>query len=124
MKSTSCVMKQEKSRRFIKKENVKSFFEQVNAFEITWLRLTVLVLACAIIFFPDLMLQDKNNTFLVVCSCISIISCPLVEILVSKQSRYWAVFSLFFVELTEIVIYITWGDESESVKETKKSNET
>ena len=64
------------------------------------------MLALALILFPDLMFEDSSNTLVVICSCISIIACPLVEILVSKQSRYLAIFSLFFVELTEIVIFI------------------
>lgn len=109
MKSENKPIKPKKSRRFLKEENVKSFFESVNTFEIVWLSLTILILTLAIIFFPDLMLHDKDNIFLIICSCVSVIACPLVEILVSKQSRYWAVFSLFFVELTEIVIFISLG---------------
>jgi len=109
MKSKDNVLKEKKPRRFLKEENVKSFFKSINLFEIIWLSATIVILLLAVVFFPDLMLEDKNNTFLVVCSCITIVASPLVEILISKQSRYWAVFSLFFVEVTEVVILLNLG---------------
>lgn len=115
MKAESGSITMQKERKFLKKENVKSFFQSVNPFEVIWLSLTIIVMVLAIGFFPDLMLEDKSNTFLVVCSCIAIVASPLCEILISKQSRYWCVFSLFFVELTEVVVFLTLGLYSSAI---------
>jgi len=86
------------------KKNLGNLIKSVNLFEIIWLISTIVLLGVFIGFFPDIMFDDKTNLLVVVCSVISIISSPICEMLISKQSRYWTIFSLFFVEITDIVM--------------------
>ena len=80
------------------KENFKSFVKSINLFEVVWLSLTIASLIVLSVLFPDIMFEDRSNTFVVVCSMITIIFGPVVEVLISKQCRYWTMFSLFLVE--------------------------
>lgn len=75
-----------------------------NLFEVCWLVAVVALLTFFILFFPDLMFDDTGNILIVVCSVISIIGSPICELLISKQSRYWTIFSFFFVETVDIVV--------------------
>ena len=88
------------------KENFKSFVKSINLFEVVWLSLTIASLIVLSVLFPDIMFEDRSNTLVVVCSMITIIFGPVVEVLISKQCRYWTMFSLFLVELLQCVVYI------------------
>lgn len=91
------------------KANFKSFVKSINLFEITWLSLTIIALIILSITFPDLMFEDKTNTLVVICSVVSIVCSPIVEVLISKQCRWWTIFSIVFVELTDIVVLLSMG---------------
>ena len=93
----------------MKKENLKNFVKSINIFEIIWLSLTVISLIALSILFPDLMFDDKNNLLIVICSVITIVCSPVVEVLISKQCRWWTIFSIVFVELTDIVVLVSLG---------------
>ena len=82
----------------------KKGIEKFNLFEKVWLMCVIALLSIFLIFFPEAMFENSENGWLVACSVISVISSPICEILISKQSRYWTVFSLFFVELTDIAV--------------------
>ena len=86
------------------KETFKSFVKSINLFEICWVVGIVFISICSLIFMPDIMFEDKTNVLLVVCSTISVISSPICEMLISKQCRWWTMFSLVFVEITDIVV--------------------
>ena len=86
------------------KKELHNFIRSFNLFEIIWMLGVLISLTLLIILMPDLMFEDKENTLVVICSVISIISSPICEILISKQSRYWTLFSLIFVEITDIII--------------------
>ena len=86
------------------KRRIKAVFNFFNGFEYIWLFSVVILLSVFIGIFPDVMLEDKTNAFVVICSAISIISSPVCELLISKQSRFWTLFSLFFVEITDIFV--------------------
>ena len=88
----------------MKKVDIKNFFKSINLFEIIWIVSVVVILLTLIILVPDLMFEDRNNTLVVVCSVISIIASPICELLISKQCRYWTLFSLVFVEITDIIM--------------------
>lgn len=91
------------------KGNFKSFVKSINLFEIIWITLTIITLIVLAVLFPDLMFEDKNNVLVVVCSIITILCSPIVEVLISKQCRWWTIFSIFFVELTDIVVLVSLG---------------
>ncbi|MBO5954668.1 MAG: nicotinamide mononucleotide transporter [Clostridia bacterium] len=55
------------------------------------------------------MFEDKTNLLVVVCSVITILCSPIVEVLISKQCRWWTIFSIVFVELTDIVVLVSLG---------------
>ncbi len=90
-------------------KNFISFLKSITPFELSYMVLTIIALIISIVLFPNIMLEDTENAFLVVCSVISVISSPICEILISKQSRYWTIFSLFFVEITDTCIYFSLG---------------
>ena len=97
------------------KTNVKNFIKSINLFEIIWIVSVVVILTALIIWVPDLMFEDKNNTLVVICSIISIIASPICELLISKQCRYWTLFSLVFVEITDIIMLFNLGLYSSAV---------
>ena len=89
--------------------SLKRFIKSINLYEIIWLSATIIILGLLTFLFPDIMFEDKSNAFVVVCSVITIISSPIVEILISKQCRWWTIFSVVFVELTDIVVLLGMG---------------
>lgn len=95
--------------------HLKKLIRSFNLFEVIWLVSVVVLLVFFILLFPDLMFEDKHNTLVVVCSVISIISSPICEMLISKQSRYWTLFSLFCVEIPDIIMLLSLGLYSSAV---------
>lgn len=93
----------------MEKTGFKNFIKSINLFEIIWLFSVVILLVVFISIFPDVMFEDKDNVLVVVCSIISIIASPICEMLISKQSRYWTLFSLVFVEITDIIMLFSLG---------------
>ena len=85
----------------------KKFIKSFNLYEIIWLVTVVILLSIFMIFIPDVVLEDSSNTLLVVCSVLSIIGNPICELMISKQSRYNFIVSIVFVEITEMIIYLS-----------------
>jgi len=98
-----------KYKSFKNKTNFKAFFKSITPFEYIWIGGVIVALVICMSLFPDYVLEDKTNVFLIICSVISIISSPICEMLISKQSRYWTMFSLFFVEITDTCVYFSLG---------------
>ncbi len=90
-------------------KNLKRFIKSINFYEIIWLSVTIIILSLLSFLLPDIMFEDKNSIMVVVCSVITILCSPIVEVLISKQCRWWTIFSIFFVELTDIVVLISLG---------------
>ena len=67
----------------------------------------IVILTFAMIFFPDLILEDDSNTLIIVCSIISIVANPICELMISKQSKYNFLVSIAFIEITEMIIYMS-----------------
>jgi len=88
---------------------MKNLIKSLNLFEIIWLISIVIILVFSTIFFPDLMFEDKTNVPIVVISIISILCSPIVELLIAKQCRWWTIFSIFFVEITDIIVLSSVG---------------
>ena len=80
-----------------------------NRFELVWLLSVIVLLSLTIFTFPDLMFENPQNLPIVIFSVVSIISSPICELLISKQSRYWTLFSLIFVEIPDIIILLGMG---------------
>lgn len=92
----------------MKKENkFLNFLKSFNKFELIWFCSVIVLLTFAMIFFPDLLFEDSSSKLVVVCSIISIVANPLCELMISKQSRYNFLVSIAFIEITEMIIYMS-----------------
>ncbi|MBQ4544153.1 MAG: nicotinamide mononucleotide transporter [Oscillospiraceae bacterium] len=94
-----------------KKESFKSFLKSFTPYQIIYLAAVVLLTAVCVIFFPDTMLGEEvfAKTFLVISMVTSIISNPLCELLISKQSKWNFVVDFFLIEIPELVICLNFG---------------
>jgi len=90
-----------------KKGSFINFLKSFNKFELIWFFSVIILLTLAMIFIPDLVFEDSSMTLTVVCSIISIIANPLCELMISKQSRYNFLVSIAFIEITEMIIYMS-----------------
>jgi nicotinamide mononucleotide transporter len=91
----------------MEKKSFKEFIKSFNLFEIVWLVSVIVLLAVFTIIFPDFMFDDSSNTLIVVCTSRSIIANPICELMISKQSRYNFIVSIVFIEITEMIIYLS-----------------
>ncbi len=93
-------------------EKIKSFLKSFTLYQRIFLTAVVLLTAGFVIFFPDQMLEEDymKSGLLIVCAIISVISNPLCELLISKQSKWNFVIDFFLIEVPELVIclYFKW----------------
>ena len=93
-------------------EKFKSFLKSFTLYQRIFLAAVVLLTAGFVIFFPDQMLEEDymKSGLLIVCAIISVISNPLCELLISKQSKWNFVIDFFLIEVPELVIclYFKW----------------
>ena len=81
----------------------RAFFRSFTPYQIIYLSAVLALTLVFVIFLPDLMLDDTSNTFVVACSVIATLANPVCELLISKQSKWNFIVSVF-VEITEIAI--------------------
>lgn len=87
----------------------KSFLRSFTPYQIGYL-VTVLLLTTAFaILFPELMLEDVSNQFVLACSVIAVLANPVCELMISKQSKLNFVVDLLFIEIPELVICLAMG---------------
>lgn len=91
------------------KKSFLNFIKSFNAFETIWLISVVVLLGIFSIFFPHLMFEDDSSTLIIICSIISVVANPICELMISKQSRYNFIVSIVFIEITEMIIYLSLG---------------
>ncbi|MBR4998995.1 MAG: nicotinamide mononucleotide transporter, partial [Clostridia bacterium] len=84
-----------------------TFLKSFNKFELIWFFSVIVLLTISMIFIPDLVFEDSSSTLTVVCSIISIIANPLCELMISKQNKYNFLVSIAFIEITEMIIYMS-----------------
>lgn len=89
----------------------KSFLKSFTLYQRIFLAAVVTLTAGFVIFFPENMLEPDylKVTSLVICSIISVISNPLCELLISKQSKWNFVIDFFLIEIPELVICLHFG---------------
>lgn len=89
----------------------KSFLKSFTLYQKIFLAAVVTLTAGFVIFFPENMLEPDylKVTSLVICSIISVISNPLCELLISKQSKWNFVIDFFLIEIPELVICLHFG---------------
>jgi len=89
----------------------KSFLKSFTLYQRLFLAAVVTLTTGFVIFFPENMLEADYLKFpaLVICSVVSVISNPLCELLISKQSKWNFVIDFFLIEIPELVICLHFG---------------
>ncbi len=88
---------------------LKALIRSFTPYQIIYLCSVVLITVIFTVFFPDLMLDDTSNTFVVVCSVIAVLANPVCELLISKQSNLNFFVDIFFIEIPEFIICLVNG---------------
>lgn len=88
---------------------MKKLLRSFTPYQITYLSAVFLMTAAFIIFLPDYMLEDTDNTLVVVCSVIATLANPICELLISKQSKMNFAVDIFLIEIPELVICLAMG---------------
>ncbi len=91
------------------RSRARAFFRSFTPYQIIYLCSVLALTLVFVIFFPDLMLDDTSNTFVVVCSVIATLANPCCELLISKQSKLNFVVDILFIELPEFVLCLALG---------------
>jgi len=98
-----------------KKGSFLSFLKSFNKFELIWFTSVIVLLTLAMIFLPDALFEDGGNVFIVICSVVSIVANPLCELMISKQNKWNFIVSIVFIEITEMIIYMSLGYYSSAI---------
>lgn len=95
-----------------KTSRFKSFLRSFTLYQKIFLASVVLLTVGFVIFFPNQMLDEEymKSIFLIICSIVSVISNPLCELLISKQSKWNFAIDFFLIEIPELFIclYFKW----------------
>ena len=83
---------------------LKAFIKSFTPYQKWYLGIVLTITVIFVIFFPDYMLEDTSNTLLVVASIVCVLSNPICELMISKQSKLNFVVDILFVELSELIV--------------------
>ncbi|MBR6970389.1 MAG: hypothetical protein IKH87_06660 [Firmicutes bacterium] len=83
---------------------LKAFIKSFTPYQKWYLGIVLAITVIFVIFFPDYMLEDTSNTLLVVASIVCVLSNPICELMISKQSKLNFVVDILFVELSELIV--------------------
>ena len=83
---------------------IKAFVKSFTPYQKWYLGVVLAITVVFVIFFPDYMLEDTSNTLLVAASIVCVLSNPICELMISKQSKLNFVVDIIFVELSELVV--------------------
>ena len=89
--------------------SLKALFRSFTPYQIVYLASVFLITVLFSVFFPDLMLEDTSNTFVVVCSVIAVLANPVCELLISKQSNVNFLVDILFIEVPEFILCLYNG---------------
>ena len=84
--------------------SLKALILSFTPYQIVYLISVFLITVLFTVFFPDLMLEDTSNTFVVVCSVIAVLANPVCELLISKQSSVNFFVDILFIEIPEFIV--------------------
>lgn len=87
----------------------KRFLHTFTPYQISYLTVVLLITACFVLFFPEMMLEGTSSKFVTACSVIAVLANPVCELFISKQSKYNFVIDAFFIELPEFVLCLAMG---------------
>ena len=85
-------------------KQIKAFLKSFTPYQKWYLGIVLAITVVFVVFFPDYMLEDTSNTLLVVASVVCVLSNPICELMISKQSKLNFVVDILFVELSELIV--------------------
>ena len=91
------------------KQYLKKFFMSFTPYQICYLASVLFITYTFIKFFPDMMLEDVSDSFVVTCSVISVLANPVCELLISKQSKLNFLVDIIFIEIPEFILCMSLG---------------
>ena len=91
------------------KQYLNKFFKSFTLYQICYLSSVLVLTIVFVLFFPDMMLDDTSNLFVVVCSIIAVLANPVCELLISKQSKLNFIVDILFIEIPEFTLCIALG---------------
>ena len=92
-----------------KQNSFIKFLKSFTPYQIIYLLAVIAMVVVFIIFWPDEMLEDTSNTFVLTCSIIAVLANPVCELLISKQNKWNFIVSIIFIEITESILYFSLG---------------
>lgn len=90
-------------------EKARRFIRSFTPYQTIYLLVVLLTTAAFVIFLPNLVISNSQNTLAFVCSVITVLANPLCEILISKQSKLNFIVDIFLIELTYVIICLNQG---------------
>lgn len=97
-------------------KKAKKLWEYFSTYEKIWYLSSILLMVGLLVFFFDDIISIEGedsfvgNTTFTICTIIAIFATLTCELLIAKQSRWNFLVSLFLIELTEFVIFLSLGD--------------
>ena len=83
---------------------LKAFIKSFTPYQKWYLGIVLAITVLFVIFLPDYMLEDTSNTLLVVASVVCVLSNPICELMISKQSKLNFILDIFVVALSELIL--------------------
>jgi len=83
---------------------LKAFVKSFTPYQKWYLGIVLAITVVFVVFFPDYMLEDTSNTLLVAASIVCVLSNPICELMISKQSKLNFVVDIVFVEISELIV--------------------
>ncbi|MCR4805895.1 MAG: nicotinamide riboside transporter PnuC [Clostridia bacterium] len=83
---------------------LKAFINSFTPYQKWYLGIVLAITVLFIVFLPDYMLEDTSNKVAVVASVVCVLSNPICELMISKQSKLNFVVDILFVEISELLL--------------------
>ena len=83
---------------------LKAFIKSFTPYQKWYLGIVLVITVLFVLFLPDYILDDTSNRVAVAASVICVLSNPICELMISKQSKLNFVVDILFVELSELIV--------------------
>lgn len=82
----------------------KAFVKSFTPYQKWYLGIVLAITVLFILFLPDYILDDTSNKVAVAASIVCVLSNPVCELMISKQSKYNFVVDIVLVEVSELIL--------------------
>ena len=83
---------------------LKAFVKSFTPYQKWYLGIVLVITVLFVLFLPDYILDDTSNRVAVAASVVCVLSNPICELMISKQSKLNFVVDILFVELSELIV--------------------